>query len=144
MKKTSHVILCPCSHIKHNPCALMFFWCFARRFACVKLHIPGKAALCITCCPYFDAIFGRFAWHILSEWTAPKKCNQALINSQVEAWIVKQRKRCTHLSHTSLIATSLPCFVCLSSKRMTRDKTWNVFRDMVAGNIALPVSAFTF
>ncbi len=51
------------------------------------------------------------------------------------------------MSHTSRIAASLshsrrPCRFSLSSKRMTKDNTWNVLRDMVAGNIDLPVSAF--
>lgn len=35
-----------------------------------------------------------------------------------------------------------PCLVSLFWNRMTLDKTWKIFRYMVAGNIAVPVSAF--
>ncbi len=115
-------------------------------FTSVHLHIPGIDGMCITCGTYFMPYLACLL--VLSEGTAPPKWNYR--HSSTVMWghgLQRKGNRWTHLSHTSCIAASLscshpPCLVSLSSKPMTREKAWNVFRDMMVGIIDLPVPAF--
>ena len=78
---------------------------------------------------YFDNAFVWFVWYVFYKGTVPTTCNQTFIRSHVRAWILKKGL---------LLDTPVPYipYCC------TQEKTWNVFRDMVVGNISFPVAAF--
>ena len=52
-------------------------------FASVNLRISSKFCFAITKKPYFYAVFRRFWWHVLPEWTMSTESKKLLINCQI-------------------------------------------------------------